>query len=57
MSVSYRGSKPVMCIQELGPFGYIPLLVSLKPSPFSPCVCVKIFSILKKKCNSEIQNT
>ena len=26
-----------------------PLLVSLKPSPLSPCVCVKILSILKKK--------
>ena len=42
MSVSYRGSKPVMCIQELGPFGYILLLVSLKSSLCSPCVFVKI---------------
>ena len=42
MSVSYRGSKPVMCIQELGPFRYIPLLVSLKSSLRSPCVFVKI---------------
>ena len=22
MGVSYRGLKPVLCIQELGPFGY-----------------------------------
>ena len=36
-------------IKELGSFGYILLLVSLKPSPLSPCVCIKIFSILKKK--------
>ena len=36
-------------IKELGSFGYILLLVSLKPSPLSPCVWIKIFSILKKK--------
>ena len=51
MSVSYRSLKFVLCIQELDPFGYIPLLVSLKPSLISPCVCVrvKIHSILKRK--------
>ena len=40
-------------IKELGSFGYILLLVSLKPSPLSPCVCIKIFSILKKKKKKE----
>ena len=53
MSVSYRGLKPVMCIQELDHFGYIPLLVSLKPYSLSPCVCVcvcvKILNIFKIK--------
>ena len=49
MSVNYRYLKPVLCIQELGPFGYTPLLVSLKPSTLSPCVCVKILSIFKRK--------
>ena len=51
MSVSYRGLKHMLCIQELGPFGYTLLLVSLKSSSFSSCVCVcvKIFSILKRK--------
>ena len=51
MSVSYRGLKLVLCIQELGLSGYIPLLVSLEPSPLSLCVCmcVKILSILQKK--------
>ena len=51
MSVSYRCLKSVLCIQELDDFGYIPLSISLRPSPFSPLpVCVlKILSILKKK--------
>ena len=49
MSVSYRGLKPVLCIKELDPFGYIPLLVFLKLAPLFPCVCVKILRILKKK--------
>ena len=42
MSVSYRGLKPMLCIQnqELGLFGYILLLVSLKPSPLTPYVYV-----------------
>ena len=48
MSVSYRDLKPVLCIQELDSFGYTSLLDSLKPSPLSHCVCVrvKILSIL-----------
>ena len=41
--------KLVLCIQELGPYKYIPLSVSLKFSLLSPCVHVKIVSILKKK--------
>ena len=41
--------KLVLCIQELGPYKYIPLSVSLKLSLLSPCVHVKIVSILKKK--------
>ena len=53
MSVSYRGLKPMLCIQnqELGLFGYIPLLVSLKPSlPHPLCVYVlKYLVFLKKK--------
>ena len=51
MSVNYRSLKLVLCIQELDSFGYTPLLVSLKPSLISPCVCVcvKILSILKRK--------
>ena len=52
MRVSYRDLKPVLCIQELSPFGYTPLLVSLKPSPFSPCVCVKILRIGLVCCNN-----
>ena len=26
---------------QFGPFGYTPLLVSLRPSPLSLCMCVK----------------
>ena len=40
----------MLCIQELGPFGYTPLLVSLKPSPLSPCMRVlKYLVFLKEK--------
>ena len=52
MSVSYRGLKLVLCIQELGSFGYTPLSVFLKPfllPPVRVCVCVKILNILKRQ--------
>ena len=49
MSVSYRGLKFVLCIQDLEYFVYTSLFVSLKPSLLSPCVCVKILSIIWKK--------
>ena len=39
----------MLCIQELGPFGYTPLIVSLKPSSLSPFVCIKILSFLNQK--------
>ena len=48
MSVSLRGLKSVLCIKELGHFEYMSLSISLKSSPISPCVCVKILGILKK---------
>ena len=41
MSVSKRGLKFVLYIQELGSFGYTPLSVSLRPFPLSPYVCIK----------------
>ena len=49
MSVSYRGLKSVLCIQELDPFGYTPLLVSLKPFPLFPCVCVLKYLVFSKE--------
>ena len=49
MSVSYRGLKHVLCIQDLGLFEYTPLLVSLKPSPLSPCVCVLKYLVFSKE--------
>ena len=57
--MSYRCLKSVLCIQELDDFGYIPLSISLRPSPFSPLsVCVlKILSILKKKKKNYISCT
>lgn len=39
----------MLYIQELGPFGYTPLLVSLRSSLLFSCMCVKIPSILKRK--------
>ena len=39
----------MLCIQELDSFGYTSLLVSLRPSPLSPCMYIKILNILKKK--------
>ena len=42
----------MLCIQELGPFRYTPLLVSLKPSPFSLCVCVLKYLVFSKEKNS-----
>ena len=39
----------MLYIQELSSFGYTPLSVSFRLSPLSPCMCVKILSILKNK--------
>ena len=41
----------MLCIQELGHFGYTQLSVSLRPS-LSSCVCIKIFNILNQKTRS-----
>ena len=52
MSVSYRGLKLVLCIQELGSFGNTPLSVFLKPSLLPPvrvCVCVLKYLIFSKE--------
>ena len=39
---------PNLNVYVWDPFGYTTLSASLRPSPLSPCVCIKIFSILKK---------
>ena len=39
----------MLCIQKLSHFGYTLLSVSLRLSPLSPYVHVKIFGILKNK--------
>ena len=45
----------MLCIKELGYFGYILLSVSLRPSFLSLCVYVlKILNILKKKKKKKI---
>ena len=51
MSVSKRGLKSVLCIQELDHFIYTPLLISLKNLLLSSRVCVNntYFSHKKKK--------
>ena len=49
--IFYYLNKDVYIKYVLCHFGYTPLLVSLKSSPLSPCVCVKILCILKKKKN------
>ena len=46
--------KHVLCIQELSPFRYISLLVSLKSSSFSPCVCVLKYLVFSKEKNSRL---
>ena len=47
--IFYYLNKDVYIKYVLCHFGYTPLLVSLKSSTLSPCVCVKILCILKKK--------
>ena len=42
----------MLYILELSPFRYISLLVFLKSSSFSPCVCVLKYLVFSKEKNS-----
>ena len=53
--IFYCLNKDVYIKYVLCHFGYTPLLVSLKSSTLSPCVCVKILCILKKKKKKKIK--